>query len=54
MAVTVKGNRLTASFGACTLQAEDPEGLFPGGGAGFLVDEGAVFIDGFLLEREES
>ena len=54
MAVTVKGNRLTASFGTCTLQAEDPDGLFPGGGAGFLVDEGAVFIDGFLLEREES
>ena len=54
MALTVKGNRLTATFGTCTLCAEDPDNLFPSGGAGYLVDEGAMFIDGFLLEREES
>ena len=54
MALTVKGNQITASFDRWELTAVDAEASFPGGGAGFLVDEGAVFIDGFLLEREES
>lgn len=52
--LTVKGNRITASFDRWELTGEDPEASFPGGGAGFLVEEGAIFIDGFVLEREES
>lgn len=52
--LTVKGNRITASFDRWELTGEDEAASFPGGGAGFLVDEGALFIDGFLLEREES
>lgn len=54
MALTVKGNQITASFDRWELTGEDPADALPGGGAGFLVDEGAIFIDGFLLEREES
>ena len=42
---------LEASFGGVTLRARDELALQKCGGAGFLIDEGAMFIDGFLLER---
>ena len=51
MTVTVRGNELEASFGGVTLRARDELALQKCGGAGFLIDEGAMFIDGFLLER---
>lgn len=51
MTVTVRGNELVASFGGVTLRARDELALQKCGGAGFLIDEGAMFIDGFLLER---
>ena len=49
----VKGNELHAQFGSCVLTARDEKAQLPNGGAGFFVDSGAVFIDGFLLTREE-
>lgn len=51
MSLTVCQDRLEASFGGVTLRARDEEALLKCGGAGFLIDEGAMFIDGFLLER---
>ena len=51
MTLTVRGDHLEASFGETILQARDEEALLKCGGAGFLIDEGAMFIDGFLLER---
>lgn len=51
MTLTVRGDTLEASFGETILQARDEEALLKCGGAGFLIDEGAMFIDGFLLER---
>lgn len=53
MTLKVKGNYLEAVFRDVTLQAVDSEQSLSGGAAGFLVDEGALFIDGFLLERED-
>lgn len=50
MSFTVCGNKLKAEFGETILLAEDSENLLTRGAAGYLVDEGAVFIDGFLLE----
>lgn len=50
MRLTVVGNRLSAAFGDVTLEAEDD--VYTSGAAGYLVDEGAIFLDGFLLERE--
>lgn len=52
MRLTVKGAVLEGSFGGVTIQADDKDAPFESGAAGFLVDAGAVFIDGFLLERE--
>lgn len=52
MSLSVKGGEISAEFDGVRLSASDAEPI-PGGGAGFTVDEGAIFIDGFLLVREE-
>ena len=52
MQFTVCGNKLEAVFGDVTITAEDQEEAYLCGAAGYLVDEGAVFIDGFYLERK--
>lgn len=51
MSLTVCGNKLEASFGGVMIRAEDQNDPYLCGAAGYLVDEGAVFIDGFRLER---
>lgn len=51
ISLTVRGGRLSASFNGVTLEAADD--TYISGAAGYLVDEGAIFIDGFLLQREE-
>lgn len=53
MCLTVHGDRITASFGKWNLTCRDTDRPLTGGGAGFMVDEGAIFIDGFKLKREE-
>lgn len=53
MHLTVHGNQITASFAGWTLTCQDTDRPLHGGGAGFVVDEGAIFIDGFNLKREE-
>ena len=53
ISLCVKGNELRAQFGDCVLTARDENVKLPNGGAGFFVDSGAIFIDGFLLTREE-
>jgi len=47
---TVEGDRLMLFInGQETVQAYDGE--YPSGGAGFLVDEGAILCDGFTVKR---
>lgn len=48
LTLSVRGGELSATVGGLTLTAADK--ALSSGGAGFLVDSGAVFIDGFLLE----
>ena len=48
---SVCGNKLQAGFDNIVLIAEDKEDAYMCGAAGYLVDEGAVFIDGFCLEK---
>lgn len=50
---TVCGNKLQASFRDAMLDALDDEAPLLCGAAGYVIDEGAVFIDGFLLRRCE-
>lgn len=52
MKFTLCGNKLEASFGEVTIMAEDKEDAYLCGAAGYVVDEGAVFIDGFHLEKK--
>lgn len=54
MSLKVTGNRIEAAFGQWKLTGVDLHDPIVSGGAGFLVEEGAMFINGFLLEREES
>lgn len=51
LSLRVSVGQITAKAGDVTLTAEDDASL-PGGAAGFLVDRGAMFIDGFLLTGE--
>lgn len=51
MSFTVKGNKMCAEFAGVCLEAEDDANAFMNGAAGYLVDEGAVFLDGFFLKR---
>ena len=50
MSFTVNGNKMRAEFAGVVLEAEDTENTFTCGAAGYLVDEGAVFLDGFVLK----
>ena len=50
VSLTVRGSCLTARAGEVSVAAEDAR--FTSGTAGYLVDSGAVFIDGFLLTKE--
>lgn len=50
LSLTVKADCLTATLGACTITARD--GMLESGAAGYLVDSGAVFLDGFRLTKE--
>lgn len=50
MQLTVCGNKVEANIGNVKITAEDKEVPYTCGAAGYLIDEGAMFIDGFLLE----
>ena len=50
LSLRAEGNRLTARAGDVELTAVDEDQPYLRGAAGYLVDSGAMFIDGFLLE----
>lgn len=50
LSLRAEGSRLTARAGDVELTAVDEEQPYLRGAAGYLVDSGAMFIDGFLLE----
>lgn len=45
-----RGSSLKAQFGNTVLCAEDKEKPYTCGGAGFIIDTGTMFIDGFQIE----
>ena len=48
----VKGNELTLSIdGACILKTTDPDQTYVYGGAGFLVEQGTMLADGFVVNN---
>lgn len=50
LSLRAEGSRLTARAGDVELTAVDEDQPYLCGAAGYLVDSGAMFIDGFLLE----
>ena len=50
LSLRAEGKRLTARAGDVELTAVDEDQPYLRGAAGYLVDSGAMFIDGFLLE----
>lgn len=49
---TVQGNTLEATFAGVTIRALDADAPYESGAAGFMVDEGSIYINGFLLEKD--
>jgi len=53
MSFSVQGNRLHAQIGDTAIDCiDDDNHPYLNGGAGFLIDNGAMFIDGFSLEKK--
>jgi hypothetical protein len=52
MEFDVKGNQLTLCIdGACILKTTDPDQTYVCGAAGFLIDQGTILADGFVVNN---